>query len=412
MGDRRDGRVRAGRRARRHLLGAPPPMDAAAFAAGLWQALAVVLVADVLILGHELGHHLAARALGIPVRRFAVGFGPALARRTDRRGTEWRLGAFPLGGYVEFVPAAEAATDTAAAVGAGRYGGADVVAYDRRGPLARLAVVAAGPAASGLLAVLAFAVLLGAQGKPAFLPVADEVTTGGAAEAAGFRRGDRVLAVDGRAVETFEDLRPTLRAAAGRPLAFEVERRAEREAEDAEAPARIEVVRLVATPARIEEGDREVGVLGIRSTTLVHVGYDPAGLLAASAGRAWGAGRDTVVGIAGLLRHGEGRENIAGPIGVAIVAGDAAAAGWPTLLALAGVLSANIALMNLLPLPALDGGQMLLLLSEAATGRTLSVRGRDVALRLSVALLLALLALTTLNDLNVLLAADPPPGRP
>lgn len=408
MGDRRDGRVRQGRRARRHLLGAPPRMDAAAaVATGLWQALAVVLVADVLILGHELGHHLAARALGIPVRRFAVGFGPALARRTDRRGTEWRLGAFPLGGYVEFVPAAEAD-----AGGAARGEGGAAVAYDRRGPLARLAVVAAGPAASALLAVLAFAVLLGAQGKPAFLPVADEVTAGGPAEAAGFRRGDRVIAVDGRPVETFEDLRPTLRAAAGRPLAFDVERRAGGGTEGSASPARVEVVRLVATPAAVEEGGRPVGLLGIRSTTLVHLAYDPAELLEASVGRAWGAARDTVVGIAGLVRHGEGRENIAGPIGVAIVAGDAAAAGWPTLLALAGILSANIALMNLLPLPVLDGGQMLLLLSEAATGRTLSVQGRDVALRLSVAVLLALLALTTLNDLHGLLAPGPSSGGP
>lgn len=273
--------------------------------------------------------------------------------------------------------------------------GAGDAAYDRRGPGARALVVAAGPVANALAAVALFAALLAAQGRPVFLAVADRVLPGSAAERAGFREGDRILRVDGTPVAEFEDLRPALRAGAGRAVAFEVERGGE-------------ALVLTAVLDAAEEGGRTIGVLGVRTTTPGHLPLGPGEVLAGALARAWGAARDTVVGIAGLVRHGEGRENLAGPVGVAVAAGEAAAAGWATLLALAAILSANIALMNLLPLPVLDGGQLLLLAAEGATGRPVPERARAAALRLSVGLLVALLLLTTANDLHGLLGAAPP----
>lgn len=351
-------------------------------AASAWPALAVLLVANLLILGHELGHYLAARALRIPVRRFAVGFGPTLLRRTDRSGTEWRLGLLPLGGYIAFTEASHGSGDT----------------YDTRGLTARATVIAAGPAANALLAIAAFALLLAIQGRPAYLPVADKVTPGGAAERAGFQPGDRILRLDGELVAEFEDLRQGLRAGAGRTLGFEVERDGAR-------------LTLAATLDTVQDGGRTIGLLGIRSVTLGHFPMTPAEVIEGAAARAWSAVADTVMGVAGLLRRGEGAENIAGPIGVAVVASEAAATGWATLLALAGILSANIALMNLLPIPILDGGQLLFCAAEAVSGRPVPWRVQTAALRISVGLLAALLLLTTANDFGLLAPPAPPAGR-
>lgn len=336
-----------------------------------WQAGAVAFVATLLMTVHELGHYLAARSLGILVDRFVVGFGPRLLDHTDWRGCTWELRLLPLLGFISFVEARDGSSDAT---------------YAERPPWQRSLVIAGGPGGNLLLAAAAFALLLAVQGQAALLAVANEVIPGGAAERAGMQPGDRLLAINGQPIAHFEELRPTLRANPGRPVSLLVER----------AGTRME---LAPTLDSREEHGRTIGTLGIRSTTTTYLAQTPGEIAEAAVGRTWSTMEDTVRGIAGLLATGDGAENLAGPIGVAAITGEAAAQSLAMLLALTAILSANIALMNLLPIPVLDGGQLVLCGLEALRRQPVSARLQQAGNAIGVTLIVALLLLTTTLDL-------------
>jgi len=334
-------------------------------------ALAVLFVGNLLIVCHELGHYIVARYFGVQAQSFTVGFGPRLARLTDRRGTVWSLRLLPLGGCVSL---------------AGERDGAPE-GYAARPVLARMAIVAAGPAANLIIAVAVFAAMLATFGQPGFLPVCDTVAAGSAAEQAGFQVADRVLTMDAVPIAAFEDMRPGLRANPGRMVRFTVERAGT-------------VVDLSARLGATQDGGKTIGLLGIRSTTPFHQSLPGGQVLNEAVGKTWAALADSVTGIAGVLTRGEGTENIAGVVGVAQLTGQAAEQGMAPLLALVAILSANLALMNLIPIPILDGGALLFCAIELALRRPLSPRVQDVSTRTGLAVLASLFVMTTLHDLD------------
>ena len=334
-------------------------------------AIAVLFVGNLLIVCHELGHYLAARCFGVQARRFTVGFGPRLARLTDRRGTVWSLCLLPLGGCISL---------------AGERDGAPS-GYAAWPVLARMAIVIAGPAANLIIAVAVFAAMLAIFGQPAFLPVCDTVVAGSAAEQAGFQVGDRVMTMNAVPIAVFEDMRPGLRANPGRTVAFTVERGST-------------VVDLSARLGTIQDGGKTIGLLGIGSTTPSHQSLSGGQVLTGAVGKTWAALADSVTGIATVLTQGEGTENIAGVVGIAQLTGQAAEHGMAPLLALVAILSANLALMNLIPIPILDGGVLLFCVIELALRRPLSPRVQDVSTRTGLAVLASLFVMTTLHDLD------------
>ena len=333
---------------------------------------AVLLVGNVLIVCHELGHYLAARLAGVRVRSFAIGFGPTLARAVDRRGTVWRFSLLPIGGYVSFDGEQDPTTP-------GSYAG--------RPALTRMGIIAAGPAANLLVAITVFAIMFATSGEPAFLPVASSVVPGSAADRARFQVGDRIQAMGGQSVATFEDMRPALGRGAGKTVKFKIERGGR-------------IVELFAGLGSTNQGGRTIGVLGIRSTALTHIVLSPDRAIVRASEKTWTAIADSVTGIAQAVTHGRGTDNIAGVVDIAQLTGQAAEHGIPTLLALMAILSANLALMNLLPIPILDGGALVLCLAEMVRGRPLSARMQDLGTRTGFAALATMFMMTTIHDLN------------
>jgi regulator of sigma E protease len=332
---------------------------------GLRAVIAVLLVGNLLIVCHELGHFLAARCLGVRVLRFTIGFGPVLARRTDAKGTEWTLSLLPVGGYVGF----EGQNDVT------RSG-----SYAARSPLARMVIIMAGPAANIGVAVIVFALLLTVVGAPGFLPIANVVVPGGAADRAGFHIGDRVLTMDGKEIATFEDMRPGLRGNPDKTLHLTIDRGGRS-------------LDLFPHLAAVQEDGKTIGLLGIKSLVPFHQALSVSQIAVRAVGKAWQAIADSVQGITTVILHGQGTEHVAGVVGVAQLTGQVAQEG------IGPFLSANLALMNLLPIPVLDGGALLFCAAEMVLRRPLPARAQAFCTRAGVAALATLFMLTTLHDL-------------
>ena len=350
----------------------------------------VVLTAVVFV--HEMGHFLVARWCGIRVAAFSIGFGRELFGLTDRRGTRWKLSAIPLGGYVRFEGDDNAASlpDPKAL--------AETPVSERKGlfhfaPLwKRVAVVAAGPIANFILAILVFAAVFSIIGRPHILPVAEAIVPGSAAERAGIRPGDRILSVDGDRIGSFSELQSIIMLSADEPLAIEVDRAGER-------------VALTAVPQRQEQpdglgGTHRIGVLGIT-----------AGKVEFRRDDAWTALREggsetvmivdrTLTYIGRLLRGRESPEQLSGIIRTVQVSGAVASTGGlPGLIYLTAVLSVSIGLFNLFPIPMLDGGHLVFYALEGLRGRPLSPRLQDIGFRIGFALVIMLFIFVTFNDI-------------
>ncbi|MDB5404703.1 MAG: site-2 protease, Metallo peptidase family [Rhodopila sp.] len=334
-------------------------------------AAAMLLVGNLLIVAHEMGHFLAARCAGVRVLRFTIGFGPVLARRIDARGTTWTLSLLPLGGYVGFEGEQDAARP-------GSYAGTS--------PLARMAIIAAGPAANVGVAIAVFALLLALFGAPGFLPIASTVVAGSAADRAGFHVGDRVLTMDGQRIKTFEDMRPGLKANPGKTIRFTIERDGK-------------PLDLVARLGTLQADGKTIGLLGITSLVPFHQPLSPTQIASRAFGETWQAIADSVQGITKVVLHGEGGDNVAGVVGIAQLTGHVAQQGTGPFLALIAILSANLALMNLLPIPVLDGGALLFCAAELVLRRPLPARAQAFGTRAGVAVLASLFMVATLHDI-------------
>lgn len=297
--------------------------------------LAAILAATILsVVSHEFGHFVAARLIGWPVRAFAIGLGRRVLTRESRSGTSWRLGLLPIGGYVILRPDPPAG-----------------VTSPRLATALRMGILAAGPAANLLLAATLYAGAAYFGGVPTYLPVASTIDPGSPAAHAGFREGDRIAAVEGLVVTTFDELRPLLLARPRQAVTFSVVRGDQQLA-------------LTATLAAIVENGRTVGHLGIWSheSVIRRVGAGGAAVLGAS--ETWQAAADTLAVPANALRGERTSSRVPGladPLGLAR---NAVRPNGSSAAALAALLSIEMALLNLLPLPMLDGGALLLAANE------------------------------------------------
>jgi regulator of sigma E protease len=354
-----------------------------------------LFVLTLVVFFHELGHFLIARWCRVKVLVFSIGFGPELFGFNDRHNTRWKISAVPLGGYVKFFGDDNAASvpDQAAL--------AQMTEQERQAsfiyqPVARrAAIVVAGPLANFVLAVAIFASLFLIFGKPSTSPRVDAVQPGSAAEAAGFKPGDLVLTIDGRPIESFPDMQQIVSMSAGQMLVFEVDRGGTQ-------------VTLRATPALKEIKDRfgnvhRQGILGItRSPSPEDAHFQPVGALKAlqlGAERTWFVAERTLSYIGGVIAGRETADQLGGPIRIAQVSGQVATEGLPSLFSLAAVLSVSIGLLNLFPVPLLDGGHLLFYGIEAVRGKPLSERAQEVGFRIGLAIVVMLMIFATYNDI-------------
>lgn len=356
---------------------------------------------SIVVFFHELGHFLVARWCGVRVLVFSVGFGPELFGFTDRRGTRWKVSAIPLGGYVKFLGDENAASvPDADAL-------ATMSAAERREsfpfqPLGRrAAIVAAGPAANFVLAIAIFATLAAIYGKQTTAARIDEVMPDSAAAAAGFRPGDLVLEIDGRKIESFADMQRIVGTTGSKALEFRIDRGGV-------------IMTLVATPTLVRSkdtlGNKTCGaVLGVKrsiapSDVKIET-FDPLSAVWQGVVRSWSIVDGTVAYIVSLFAGRGCADQVGGPIRIAQISGQVATLGFAPILDLAAVLSISIGLLNLFPIPLLDGGHLLFYAIEAVRGRPLSERAQEIGFRIGLALVVMLMIFATFNDILHLAAS-------
>ncbi|MBW3098496.1 RIP metalloprotease RseP [Pseudohoeflea coraliihabitans] len=361
--------------------------------------LPFLIVLTLVVFVHEMGHYLVGRWSGIRVLTFSVGFGPELLGFNDRHGTRWKLSAIPLGGYVKFFGDENAASvpDHAAVNSmsdAERAGAFPAAALWRRA-----ATVAAGPIANFILAIAIFAVFFAVNGRMIADPVVADVTAGSAAETAGVQPGDRIVALDGTAVRTFEDVRRYVSPRPEVPILMTVDRDGE-------------TFDLALTPARTAITDgfgntMEVGQIGVvtdqaaGSFRVEH--YSPVAAVGQGALESWFIVERTFSYIGNIIVGREKADQLGGPIRVAQVSGQMATLGWAALIQLAAVLSVSIGLLNLMPVPMLDGGHLVFYGIEAVLGRPLGEAATEWAYRFGLMAVLSLMLFATWNDVTMLI---------
>ncbi|MCX7350756.1 MAG: RIP metalloprotease RseP [Alphaproteobacteria bacterium] len=359
---------------------------------GVFYALPFLLALTVIVFIHELGHFLVARWCGVDVEAFSIGFGREIFGWNDRYGTRWKVAWLPLGGYVRFRGDANAASmpDAEALERAksepGNFHGKPV--------WQRAAVVAAGPVANFILAIAIFAGAFMLVGKPVIEPRVDEVLAGSAAEAAGIRKGDMIVSVDGGAIADFADLQQAVMSRAGEPLAVIVERSGER-------------LNLTVTPQLREEPDNfggkiRIGLLGIKRDPMGPVRYErmgPVKALEAGVSSTWFIVRSTFSYLGKLFTGRESPDQLGGPIAMAKAAGDAASMGFSQFVRMIAFLSVSIGLLNLFPIPMLDGGHLVYYAVEAVRGRPLGEKAQEWGFRIGFSLVIMLMVVGTWNDL-------------
>ncbi len=357
-------------------------------------APAFLFVITVVVFFHELGHFLVARAFGVKVDVFSVGFGKEIFGWTDRAGTRWKVSWLPIGGYVKFAGDADAASrPDAAAV-------ARMTLAEREGALVlkplyqRALVAASGPLANFVLAIVLLTGILGFVGHNVVTPLVGEVVKDSPAALAGIKTGDRVTRIDQTPITDFEQLPEIISVSRGTPLAIGIDR--------AGRPMTIWVTpRLTKVHDALGNATSQM-VIGVHQSLKAAVTrqtYTPVGAFAAACDETWSIIKTTILGIAQIITGHGGTDQLSGPVGIFKMTHQVAELGFLPLLNLAAILSVSIGLANLFPIPLLDGGHLLYYGCEAALGRPLGERAQDVGFRLGLVLVLGLMLLTTWNDL-------------
>ncbi|MBL6957612.1 MAG: RIP metalloprotease RseP [Rhodospirillales bacterium] len=359
----------------------------------LWDyVIPFLFILTVLVFVHELGHYLIARRNGVRVEVFSVGFGREIYGWTDRVGTRWKISAVPLGGYVKMFGEGDFIDED----------GEDerpltpeeqAVSFHHKKLGQRAAIVAAGPIANFLFAIVLLAGLFSIAGNPSPYSAIGTIQSDSAAADAGFKSGDRILSIEGESILWFEDLRRIISVNPGRKLSFQVLR------EDQE-------LSLVATPkARKMKSDsgemREIGLLGV-SPDPEQVGYirmNPLSATWMAVERTYGLTAQIMNALGQIISGQRTAKELGGPLRIAQISGQMAQGGVMNLIFFMAALSINLGLINLFPIPMLDGGHLVFYMAEAVRGRPIGARAQEYSFRFGLILVLLLMVFVTWNDL-------------
>ncbi len=357
-------------------------------------ALPAIAVLMLVVFIHELGHFQVGRWCGVQIQTFSIGFGKELFGYNDKYGTRWRLSLIPLGGYVKFVGDENAASLPKASQTP--EAARDKTLFHNASVWRRVAIVVAGPVANFILAIAIFAVVFATLGRPVTAPRVDALMLGGAAEAAGFLPGDLIVEIDGKAIESFSQIQQIVTLAAGNLLTVIVERDGER-------------ITLTPTPERREMpdglgGTQRIGVIGISRNMedgdLVYKRFGPLQAIAEGVRETGHIIERTMTYVGRLFAGRETADQLSGPIRIVQISGVIwSSGGAPALLHLSAILSVSIGLINLFPIPMLDGGHLVFYLIEAIRGRPVSQRAQEIGFRIGLALVIMLVVFVTFNDI-------------
>jgi regulator of sigma E protease len=352
----------------------------------------------IIVFIHELGHFLVARWCGVTVEIFSIGFGREIYGWHDRHGTRWKICWLPLGGYVKFEGDAnptslpQATPEGTTIRSAGNFHGKPV--------WKRAAVVAAGPIANFILAILIFASVFMFIGIPMNEPRVENVLPGSAAEKAGIKRGDLFTAVDGQEIKTFSDLQQAIWTRGGEQLTVVIDRSGT-------------LINLRLIPDIKEESDGfggtiKIGLLGVQraadSGNSAVQRLSPVAAIAKGADETWRIISITFKYLGKLVSGNESSKQIGGAISIAKGAGDAASSGVMRFATYVAFLSVSVGLINLFPIPMLDGGHLVYYAIETVLGKPLGQEAQEWGFRVGLSLVVMLMAFGFWNDLTRIFA--------
>jgi len=345
--------------------------------------IAFIVVLGVLIFVHELGHFILAKICGVGVERFSLGFGPRLIGKKVGI-TDYCISAFPLGGYVKMVgekPDSEVSIEEVP------------LSFSHKSVAKRIMIVAAGPIFNILLSILIFFFFFVIYGLPILTTQVGEVHKGMPADKAGIKAGDQIISIDGKRVNRWEDMVEIIQSSKGHPLRFEIYR-----GDD--------IIYLDVVPQMVhsknmfgEKIDRYL--VGISAAgTFVTKRINPWEAMVEGVNQTWKIARLTILSVVKLIKGTISVKTLGGPIMIAQLAGEQARAGVLNLLFFIAILSVNLAILNLIPIPVLDGGHLLFFFIEAIIRRPLSVKMREIAQQVGIALLIMLMVYVFYNDIT------------
>ncbi|HTV89866.1 MAG TPA: RIP metalloprotease RseP [Stellaceae bacterium] len=354
-----------------------------------WMVLGFVVVLTVLVFVHEFGHYWIARRNRVKIDVFSIGFGPELFGWTDRAGTRWKISALPLGGYVKMFGDADPTSSLPAAADTGLSQAERDVSFHCKRLSQRAAIVAGGPLANFLFAIVVLAALFMTFGQPYTPPTIGKVLPNSAAAAAGLQAGDTIVRLDGQTISRFEDVQQVVQLNPNVPMAIVVRRDGR-------------LVTLHVTPTLVTEKDRlgqhQIGRLGIQGGAVEYIRRNPPDAVVQAVAETWNLSATTLDAAWQMAIGKRSTDELGGPLKIAQISGEVIQLGIGPLLWFMALLSINLGLINLFPVPVLDGGHLLFYAAEAIRGKPLGQRAQEYGFRVGLALVLTLMVFATWND--------------
>lgn len=357
----------------------------------LYYVVPFIFLLGVLVFVHEFGHYIVAKLCGVKVAEFSIGFGRQLWGKKDSSGTLWKISAVPLGGYCKFLGDADGASVGTEAETLSEEDKKYAFAFQN--PFKKLAIVVGGPGFNYLFAVLVFTSIFFAFGKMDFPPVIGEVIKGSAAEKAGILPKDKILTVDGRKVKTFQEFRQEIDMNTTGSVALELMR----------GDKKIDLtVKLELIPLEVEIKQNQKPMLGVTSVSTVE--FNPVKLsffeaVKEACAETWDIMMVTLRGVGQMITGRRGADEIGGIVRIAEMSGDISkSSSWIDFCVFMALLSINLGLINLFPIPLLDGGHVVIYLVEIVMQREINEKAKDYIFRFGFCLLVALMVFATYND--------------
>lgn len=352
-----------------------------------------VVVLGILVFVHELGHFAVARMCGVKVDVFSIGFGKELWGRRDRQGTYWKIAAVPLGGYCQFL-----GDDDASSAGDGKASELSEeekkFTFQYQSPAKKLVIALAGPMSNYLFAILIFAGIFFFLGKINFPPVVGEVFENSAAAKAGIVANDRILTINGNKIDSFDDIRKEVDLTVGNEVVVELLR------DGREIRLQFPLTEMEVPEANGEMTKRPM--LGVKSVNVIELDHEKLSLpqsLKEAFLEVWNVTEATLRGVGQMVIGKRSGEEIGGIIRIAEMSGDISKQnGILDLVVFMALLSINLGLINLFPIPVLDGGHIVIYLAEIAVGKEINTQIKDALFKVGFSLIIALMIFATWND--------------
>jgi regulator of sigma E protease len=360
-----------------------------------WNVITFLLIISIIVFIHEFGHYIVAKWAGVKIDIFSIGFGKELLGWNDRSGTRWRVSALPFGGYVKmYGDASEASTPLESIANLPEEEKQKTFYFK---PLYKKAlIVIAGPVSNFILTILILTLFIATKGMPSTEPLVGEVLKNMPAEAAGLMVGDRVVSVNSEKVETFNDIPQFIMTNLGTPVNLEILRNNK-------------IINVTLTPKQITEKD-SLGndythpIIGFKSKQIVYENVGPLRAISEATRATYQICKTTLHAIGQMIMGDRSAKDIKGPLGIAKLSGQAADKGIYTVFWFMAMLSANLGLINLFPVPMLDGGHLLYYGIEAVQGKPLAKRFQEYGFRIGMAMVAMLMMFAIVNDIKNLLS--------